>query len=81
MTPNPHPTPRPTPTAVDRLLVEAEPYVSCEECFDRLDTYVEQLLAGGPPEPDLEAHLRACPACAEDAESLTALLEEDAALP
>jgi hypothetical protein len=78
MTSNPHPQPRPIPAAVDRLLIQAEPFVSCEECFDRLDGYVEQLLAGGPTEPDLEAHLHACPACAEDVESLTALLEADA---
>jgi anti-sigma factor RsiW len=67
-----------TPAALDRLLVDAEPYVSCEECFERLDRYVEQRLAGGPAESDLEAHLRACPACAEDVASLTALLEADA---
>lgn len=68
-----------TPTAVDRLLLDAEPYVSCEECFDRLDGYVEQRLADGPAEPDLEAHLRGCPACAEDVESLMTLLQADAA--
>lgn len=67
-----------TPAAVDRLLVDDEPYVSCEDCFERLDGYVEHRLAGGPAEPDLEAHLRGCPACAEDVESLTTLLRADA---
>lgn len=80
MTTNPNAsTPlRPLPRVVDRLLLDVESYVSCEECFDRLDSHVEQLLAGGAPEPDLEAHLRGCPACAEDVESLRSLLQADA---
>ncbi|GAA5164180.1 zf-HC2 domain-containing protein [Ornithinimicrobium tianjinense] len=63
-------------TALERLLLEDGPYLSCEECFERLDVYVESRLAGGPAQPDLEAHLRACPACAEDVASLTALLRD-----
>lgn len=86
--PSPPPTsPEPTPPAsvppapthvVDRLLLDAGPYLSCEECFERLDGYAESRLAGGPPADDLEAHLVACPACAEDVASLTALLQADA---
>ena len=58
-----------------RLLGPAGPEVSCEECFDQLDAYVEVELAGGDPEaavPGLRAHLDGCPACREDYESLRA---------
>jgi hypothetical protein len=58
-----------------RLLGPAGPEVSCEECFNRLDTYVEVELGGGDPDaavPGLRAHLDGCPACREDYESLRA---------
>jgi hypothetical protein len=58
-----------------RLLGPAGPEVSCDECFDQLDTYVEVELAGGDPHaavPGLRAHLDGCPACREDYESLRA---------
>jgi hypothetical protein len=60
-----------------RLLGPAGPEVSCEECFDRLDVYVEVELGGGDPDaavPGLRAHLDGCPACREDYESLRAYL-------
>jgi hypothetical protein len=58
-----------------RLLGPAGPEVTCEECFDQLDMYVEVELAGGNPDasvPGLRAHLDGCPACREDYESLRA---------
>jgi anti-sigma factor RsiW len=58
-----------------RLLGPAGPEVSCDECFDRLDAYVEVELAGGDADaavPGLRAHLDGCPACREDYESLRA---------
>jgi hypothetical protein len=58
-----------------RLLGPAEPEVTCDECFDQLDTYVEVELAGGNADaavPGLRAHLDGCPACREDYESLRA---------
>jgi hypothetical protein len=58
-----------------RVLGPAGPEVSCDECFDQLDTYVEVELAGGDPDaavPGLRAHLDGCPACREDYESLRA---------
>jgi hypothetical protein len=57
------------------LLGPVGPEVTCEECFDQLDTYVEVQLAGGVPDaavPGLRAHLDGCPACREDYESLLA---------
>jgi hypothetical protein len=66
--------------AIDRLLGPAEAEVSCDECFARLDAYVDrEVLAGDAPQlmPALAAHLRGCPACAEDHDSLRALVLED----
>jgi hypothetical protein len=60
-----------------RLTGPAGPEISCEECFEQLDLYVEFELAGSDAEaavPGMRAHLEGCPACAEDRESLHALL-------
>jgi len=59
--------------AVDRLLGPAEPEATCDECFELLDVYVDREVLQGDAEqamPTLAAHLRGCPACAEDHESL-----------
>jgi hypothetical protein len=64
-----------------RLLGPAGPELSCEECFEQLDRYVEVELSGADPEqavPGMAAHLEGCPACHEDHESLRALLEAEA---
>jgi hypothetical protein len=64
-----------------RLLGPDEPEVGCDECFAELDRYVELELAGTDDVdelvPGLRAHLAGCPACAEEHESLRALLELD----
>ena len=60
-----------------RLLGPEGPEVSCEECFERLDEYVDAELAGRDPDqaiPGMAAHLAGCPACREDHESLRALV-------
>jgi len=65
-----------------RLLGSNEPEVDCDECFAQLDRYVELELRGAPADalvPGLRAHLVGCPACAEEHESLRALLELDSA--
>jgi hypothetical protein len=62
---------------IDRLLGPAETELSCDECFEHLDRYVELELSGRDAEhaiPGMRAHLHGCPACREDHESLTALL-------
>ena len=56
-----------------RLLGPVGPEVSCEECFDLLDEYVELEVAGADADarvPAMRQHLRGCPACREDHESL-----------
>jgi len=63
-----------------RLLGSDEQELDCAECFEHLDRYVELELAGAPADalvPGLRAHLVGCPACAEEHESLRALLELD----
>ena len=60
-----------------QLLGPAGPEVSCEECFELLDEYVELELAGEDAETrlaGLRAHLQGCPACREDHESLRDLV-------
>jgi anti-sigma factor RsiW len=61
---------------IARLLGPAGPEVSCEECFELLDQYVDLELAGADADarlPGMRAHLQGCPACAEDHESLREL--------
>jgi hypothetical protein len=63
------------------LLGPEGPEVTCEECFERLDEYVEAELAGRDAEhevPGMAAHLAGCPACREDHESLRALVAGEA---
>jgi len=63
-----------------RLLGPAEPELLCDECFEKLDEYVELELHGGPADeriPGLRAHLEGCPACREDYESLRDLVQSD----
>jgi hypothetical protein len=65
---------------VARLLGPEGPEISCEECFERLDEYVEAELAGRDPDqqiPGMAAHLAGCPACREDHESLRELVARE----
>jgi len=53
------------------------PDIGCDECFERLDEYVELELAGSDADsavPGMRAHLEGCPACREERDSLRALL-------
>jgi hypothetical protein len=58
------------------LTLDTTPWLSCDDCFDRMDVYVERLLADPAGSDEAMAkHLAACAACAEEVESLRALLE------
>jgi hypothetical protein len=62
---------------IARMLGPAEPELTCEECFEQLDRYVELELAGADADaaiPRLRPHLEGCPACREDHDSLIAYL-------
>jgi hypothetical protein len=71
-------TTKPDPTGVlARILGPAEPELGCDDCFQELDRYVELEVAGLDADaavPGLRAHLRGCPACCEEHESLLALV-------
>jgi predicted anti-sigma-YlaC factor YlaD len=69
-----------TPELVARLLGPAGPEVTCEECFELLDQYVDLEVAGVDADrrlPGMRAHLEGCPACREDHESLHDLVAGD----
>jgi hypothetical protein len=60
-----------------RLLGPGTPELTCEECFELLDRYVELELAGQDADaavPGMRAHLHGCPACDEDHDALTAFI-------
>ncbi len=61
---------------IEKLLGPTGYEVSCEECFDQLDAYVELELSGADADarlPGMREHLEGCPACHEDHESLLSL--------
>ena len=73
-------THRPDRDLIARLLGPAAAEVSCEQCFELLDAYVDLELAGEDADarlPGMRAHLEGCPACREDHESLRELAGRD----
>jgi hypothetical protein len=70
------------PGELRRLLGPTGPDIGCDACFDELDRYVELELAGADAEaalPGMRVHLEGCPACAEERDSLVALVSRDQA--
>jgi hypothetical protein len=62
------------------LLGPVGPELTCEQCFEQLDRYVDLTLAGRDRDravPGMRAHLLGCPACGEDHESLLAYVVAD----
>ena len=73
--------PRQRSDLLGRLLGPAGPELTCDECFDQLDRYVELELVGSDADsaiPGMRTHLEGCSACAEDRESLRELLLSEA---
>jgi hypothetical protein len=65
------------PKVLGLLLGPDGPELTCDECFEHLDRYVELELSGADADagvPGMRAHLAGCPACAEDHQSLRALV-------
>jgi hypothetical protein len=66
-----------------RLLGPAGPELTCEQCFEELDRYVEiehrhSQARADELIPGMRAHLEGCQACDEDHASLWALVSHDA---
>lgn len=65
-----------------RVLGPVGPEVTCEQCFDLLDEYVDLELAPADADarlPGMRAHLQGCPACHEDYDSLREMVDGTAA--
>jgi hypothetical protein len=63
-----------------RLLGPDGPELTCEQCFDQLDRYVDLEVSGAAADeqvPGMRAHLVGCPACDEDHASLLALVSAE----
>ena len=62
------------------LLGPAGPELTCDQCFEHLDRYVELELSGDDADaavPGMHAHLEGCPACGDDHDSLRALVDPE----
>jgi hypothetical protein len=65
---------------IKRLLGPAEPELLCDECFEKLDEYVELELRGRAADehiPGMRPHLEGCPACHEEYDSLRELVKAE----
>ncbi len=62
---------------LEALLGPEGPELTCEQCFEQLDRYVELELTGADTDaaiPGMRAHLTGCPACREEHASLRDLV-------
>ena len=65
---------------IERLVGPAEPEILCDECFEKIDEYVDLELIGAAADeaiPGMRAHLEGCPACHEEYESLRELARSE----
>ena len=65
-----------------RLLGPSQPELTCEECFEDVNRYVELEVEDGAARadeaiPGMRAHLEGCQACEEEHGSLLALVRAD----
>ena len=68
---------RTTDETMRKVLGPAEPELLCDECFEKLDEYVDTELRGEAADervPGMRPHLEGCPACHEEYESLRDLV-------
>ena len=69
-------------STVGRLVGPAAAELFCDECFEKLDEYVELELQGAPADeriPGMRPHLDGCPACREEYASLRELVSANEA--
>ena len=68
---------QPADETIKRLLGPAEPELQCDECFEKIDEYVDLELRDANADqriPGMRPHLEGCPACHEEYESLRDLV-------
>ena len=71
---------QPTDNTIRRLLGPSGEELLCDECFEKIDEYVDLELRGEAADaaiPGMRPHLDGCPACHEEYESLRALAQGD----
>jgi predicted anti-sigma-YlaC factor YlaD len=64
---------------LERLLGPTGHQITCEECFELIDEYVDLEAGGLEAEariPGMRAHLDGCPACREEHDALLALVDD-----
>ena len=67
-----------TAAQAESLAASSEPWFSCDDCFEYIDSYVEALVRDGRQlDEAFRVHLIMCAACREEAESLIALTAHD----
>lgn len=66
-----------TPEVIEGLAGHFEPWLSCDDCFAVADRMAELLLADASLPEEFRAHLRGCPACRAEAETLVELAAAD----
>ena len=60
------------------LALDTQPWLSCDDCFERVDVVVDRFVSGASAIPaDFRAHLSGCPACREEAGVRIALVAEE----
>lgn len=63
---------------IERLTIDSDPWLSCDDCFEQADGAVEGIIAENVPlTTEFGVHLSACPVCHEEAVSLAELIAED----
>ncbi len=64
--------------AINELVLDTDPYLSCDDCFDQVDEVIEAFLSGEATVSEaFRVHLRGCQACYEEALSLADLIAPD----
>lgn len=62
----------------ERFVMDGGLWMSCDECFDHLDEYVEMPVGNHADWlPAMTSHLTTCRACREEVESLRVLIVAD----
>ena len=67
-----------TDSLIRRLLGPPEPELQCDECFEKIDEYVDLELHGGDADRQIAGmrpHLEGCPSCQEEYKVLRELVQ------